>query len=87
MFGIDVDTCEHCSGAVRIVASVEASDAIRAILGYFERHAALPHAHYRPALRLARRSGVIGVGRDVDANTAGPCDAATARRAARDLSQ
>ncbi len=46
VFGIDVDTCEHCGGAAEIIASVEASDAIRAILGHFAQHAALAHAHY-----------------------------------------
>jgi hypothetical protein len=53
VFGIDVDTCQHCGGAAKIVASVEAPDGIRALLGYFAQHAALPHAHYRPAPRAS----------------------------------
>jgi hypothetical protein len=51
VFGIDVDSCQHCGGATKIIASVEAPDAIRAILAHFARHAALPQAHYRPAPR------------------------------------
>ena len=48
---IDVTTCAHCAGAVRIVASIEDPKAIRAILTHFEKHGALEQAHYRPAAR------------------------------------
>ena len=51
---IDITTCAHCGGAVRIVASIEeptAIRAIRAILAHFEKHGALEQAHYRPAAR------------------------------------
>ena len=54
VFSIDVTTCAHCGGAVRIVASIEeptAIRAIRAILAHFEKHGALEQAHYRPAAR------------------------------------
>ena len=51
VFGIDVSTCVHCGGAVRIVASIEEPNAIRAILGHFEKHGALEQAHYRPPAR------------------------------------
>ncbi len=53
VFGIDLDTCQHCGGAAKIVASVEAPDAIRAILGHFAQHGTLPQAHYRPAPRAS----------------------------------
>jgi hypothetical protein len=46
-----VNTCIHCGGAVRIVASIEDPAAIRAILGHFEKHGALEQAHYRPPAR------------------------------------
>ena len=46
---IDVSTCGHYGGAVRIVASIEEPTAIRAILAHFEKHGALQKAHYRPA--------------------------------------
>ncbi|EAM9987852.1 IS91 family transposase [Salmonella enterica] len=51
VFSIDVTTCAHCGGAVRIVASIEDPKAIRAILAHFEKHGALEQAHYRPAAR------------------------------------
>ncbi|CDI94631.1 protein PvdJ(3) [Pseudomonas aeruginosa PA38182] len=54
VFSIDITTCAHCGGAVRIVASIEeptAIRAIRAILAHFEKHGALEQAHYRPAAR------------------------------------
>jgi hypothetical protein len=51
VFNIDVDTCIHCGGTVRIVASIEEPTAIRAILAHFEQHGALEQAHYRPAPR------------------------------------
>ncbi len=51
VFGIDVTTCTHCGGSVRIVASIEDPHAIRAILTHFEKHGALEQAHYRPAAR------------------------------------
>ena len=51
VFGIDVNTCGHCSGTVRIVASIEEPTAIRAILAHFAKHGALEKAHYRPAPR------------------------------------
>jgi len=51
VFGIDVNTCVDCGGAVRIVASIEEPAAIRAILGHFTKHGALEEAHYRPRPR------------------------------------
>jgi hypothetical protein len=51
VFGIDVSTCIHCGGAVRIVASIEVPQAIRAILAHFAKHGALEEAHDRPAPR------------------------------------
>jgi len=49
VFNIDVSTCSHCGGTVRIVASIEEPTAIRAIFAHFEKHGALQKAHYRPA--------------------------------------
>jgi hypothetical protein len=51
VFGIDVTTGIHCGGAVRIVASIEAPEAICANLAYFAKHGALEAAHDRPAPR------------------------------------
>lgn len=51
VFNIDVTSCIHCGGAVRIVASIEEPKAIRAILDHFAKHGVLEEAHYRPAPR------------------------------------
>ena len=51
LVGIDVSTCVHCGGAVRIVASIEEPNAILAILAHFAKHGALEEAHYRPRPR------------------------------------
>jgi len=51
VFNIDVTTCVHCGGAVRILASIEEPAAIRAILAHFAKHGALEEAHYRPGPR------------------------------------
>ncbi len=48
MFGIDVNACIHCGGAVRIA---EEPHAILAILHHFDKHGALTPAHYRPRPR------------------------------------
>jgi len=51
VFGIDVKTCIHCGGSVRIVASIEEPKAIRAVLDQFPKHGAMEPAHYQPAAR------------------------------------
>ena len=51
VFGIDIETCLHCGGAVRILASVEEPDAIGRILEHFDKQGALPQAYYQPATR------------------------------------
>ena len=65
VFGIDVNTCIQCGGAVRIVANIEEPTAIRAIhpqgvihaarghpcLAHFAKHGALEETHYRPRPR------------------------------------
>jgi hypothetical protein len=51
VFNIDVATSIHCGGALRIVASIEEPNAIRASLAHFAKHGALEEAHYRPGPR------------------------------------
>ena len=48
---IEVNTCIHCGGTVRIVASIEDPTVIRAILGHFETRGAMEEEHYRPPAR------------------------------------
>ena len=51
VFRIDIETCEHCGGAVRIIASIEDPAVIEKILTHIERRdaaAASPHAPRAP---------------------------------------
>ena len=49
VFRIDIEVCEHCGGAVRIIASIEDPAVIEKILAYIERRdAAPPHAPRAP---------------------------------------
>ncbi len=51
VLGVDVSTCVHCGGAVRIVASIEEPTVICAILAHLEKHDAKEEAHYLPRPR------------------------------------
>ena len=51
VFGIDLQTCEACGGAVKIIAAVEDPVAIRKILDHLEEQGAMPQAYHRPAAR------------------------------------
>jgi len=51
VFGVDITTCVHCSGTVRIVTSIDELIAIRGILIHFEKHGAMEEARCRPAAR------------------------------------
>ena len=51
VFRIDIETCEHCGGAVRIIASIEDPVVIEKILTHIERceaAGASPHAPRAP---------------------------------------
>ena len=39
VFKIEIETCEHCGGAVKMIASIEDPAVIKQILAHFERHA------------------------------------------------
>jgi len=51
VFNIDVSTCSHCGGALRIVASIEEPTAIRAILAHFEKYGTVEKERDRLAPR------------------------------------
>ncbi len=52
VFGIDVQTCETCGGAVRIIAAVEDPVATKKILDHLEQQGAMALAYHRPAVRV-----------------------------------
>ncbi len=56
VFWIDIETCEHCGGAVRIIASIEDPAVIEKILVHIERRdgaSATPHAPRAPPATLS----------------------------------
>ncbi|KIQ97352.1 transposase InsA [Lysobacter sp. A03] len=93
VLNINVSTCGHCGGAVRIVASIEEPTSIRVILAHFPKHRALEKAHYRPAARAPPAVAAWhSAGHDAEGETrkttrsgnqpAGPCSA-RCRKSAR----
>jgi hypothetical protein len=51
VFGIDIETCPACGGAVRIIACIEDPDVIEKILTHLDAKAAAPEAPKRPLCR------------------------------------
>ena len=51
VFDMDVQTCDACGGAVKIVAAIEDPVAIKKILDHLEEQGAMPQAYHRPAVR------------------------------------
>jgi hypothetical protein len=51
VFGIDIETCAACGGAVRIIACIEYPDIIEKILTYQDAEGAEPRAPRRPPCR------------------------------------
>ena len=52
VFKIDILTCEHCGGAVKVIASIEDPAVIKQILAHLERR----HAPTTPAIRPFARA-------------------------------
>jgi hypothetical protein len=48
VFDIDIETCEYCGGALKIIASIENPQLIEKILEHLERSGA---AHHNPPAR------------------------------------
>ena len=51
MFNIDIETYEHCGGAVKVSASVEDPAVIKLILEHLDRRAAPATQAFRPFAR------------------------------------
>ena len=51
VFDMDVQTCDACGGAVKIVAAIENPGAIKKILDHLDEQGAMPQAYHRPAVR------------------------------------
>ena len=51
VFKIDIETCEHCGGAVKVIASIEDPIAIKKILAHLDRRDAPATPAFRPFAR------------------------------------
>ena len=61
VFGIDVDTCPSCGGAVRIVACIEDSDVIKKILTRLDAQSAPQQPSFSlPPTRASPQQGLLG---------------------------
>ena len=51
VFKIDIETCGHCGGAVKVIASIEEPAVIKQILAHLERRDAPTPPAFRPFAR------------------------------------
>ena len=51
VFNIDIETCEHCGGAVKVIASIEDPAVIKQILAHLDRRAEAATSAFRPFAR------------------------------------
>jgi hypothetical protein len=59
VFGIDIETCPACGGAVRIIAGIEEADVIEKILTHLDAKAAEREAPRRPPCRAPPQGGLF----------------------------
>ena len=61
VFKIDIETCDHCGGAVKVIASIEDPAVIKQILEHLERRAALSRASLQTVRPRPAASGGPGL--------------------------
>jgi len=59
VFGIDIETCPACGGAVQIIACIEDPEVIEKILTYLDTKAAEPEASWLPHCRAPPQRGLF----------------------------
>jgi len=59
VFGIDIETCPACGDAMRIIACIEAPDAIEKILAHLDAKVAEPDTPWRPPCRAPPPRGLF----------------------------
>ncbi len=57
----DILTCEHCGGAVKVIASIEDPSVIKKILDHFERCAQATTPVFRPFTRAPPQQELPGL--------------------------
>ena len=59
VFGIDIETCAACGGAMRIIACIEDPEVIEKILAHLDAKASEPAAPRRPPCRAPPQRGLF----------------------------
>lgn len=61
VFNIDIETCEHCGGAVKVIASIEDPAVIKQILEHLDRRAQTTPLSFRPFARAPPQQALPGL--------------------------
>ena len=61
VFKIDIETCDHCGGAVKVIASIEDPAVIKQILAHLEQRAAPATPTFRPFARAPPAMALPGL--------------------------
>ena len=61
VFKIDIETCEHCGGAVKVLASIEDPVVIKTILDHLARRAEAARPVFRPFARAPPQPQLPGL--------------------------
>ena len=59
VFGINIETCPACGGAVRIIACIEDAEVIEKILAHLDANATEPETTRRPPCRASPQGGLF----------------------------
>ena len=61
LVNIDIETCEHCGGAVKVIASIEDPAMIKQILEHLDRRAQTTPLSFRPFARAPPQQALPGL--------------------------
>ena len=61
VFKIDIETCDHCGGAVKVIASIEDPIVIKKILAHLDRRAEPATPAFRPFARAPPQEELPGL--------------------------
>ena len=61
VFKVDIETCEHCGGAVKVIASIEDPAVIKQILAHLERRTEPATPAFRPFARAPPQPELPGL--------------------------
>ena len=61
LFTIDIETCEYCGGAVKVIASIEDPAVVKKILEHLDRRAEPTTPAFRPVARAPPQEALPGL--------------------------